>query len=37
MKKSRKPDWPDRIHRLLREQQVRQVGYVPDAGHIRLI
>jgi sulfopyruvate decarboxylase alpha subunit len=37
MKKSRKPDWPDRIHRLLREQQVRQVGYVPDAGHTRLI
>jgi sulfopyruvate decarboxylase alpha subunit len=37
MKTPIKPDWPDRIHRLLREQQVRQVGYVPDAGHTRLI
>ena len=29
--------WPDRIHRALREQRVRQVAYVPDSGHARLI
>ena len=31
------PDWPDRLHHLLRAEQVSQVGYVPDAGHARLI
>ena len=30
-------DWPGQLHRLLREAQVRQVSYVPDAGHGRLI
>jgi len=29
--------WPDEIHRILREQNVRQVAYVPDSGHARLI
>ena len=29
--------WPDEIHRILREQRVRQVAYVPDSGHARLI
>ncbi len=29
--------WPDAIHRVLRELNVRQVGYVPDSGHARLI
>lgn len=29
--------WPDLIHREFREQRVRQVGYVPDSGHARLI
>ena len=29
--------WPEDIHRVLREQQVRQVTYVPDSGHGRLI
>src|SRR3990172_9342640 len=29
--------WPDQIHRLLRDQGVRQVAYVPDFGHARLI
>jgi sulfopyruvate decarboxylase alpha subunit len=29
--------WPDRIHRVLGELDVRQVAYVPDAGHTRLI
>jgi sulfopyruvate decarboxylase alpha subunit len=29
--------WPDAIHGALGELGVRQVGYVPDAGHTRLI
>ena len=29
--------WPEAIHRALGELSVRQVGYVPDAGHTRLI
>jgi sulfopyruvate decarboxylase alpha subunit len=29
--------WPDAIHAHLRRVGVRQVGYVPDAGHSRLI
>ena len=29
--------WPDELHRTLRAANVRQVGYVPDAGHKRLI
>jgi sulfopyruvate decarboxylase alpha subunit len=30
-------DWPAAIYRALRSQRVRQVSYVPDAGHKRLI
>lgn len=30
-------DWPDQIHRQLRQWDVRQVAHVPDAGHKRLI
>jgi len=30
-------DWPDQIFSSLRTAQIRQVGYVPDAGHARLI
>jgi sulfopyruvate decarboxylase alpha subunit len=30
-------DWPGEIHRLLKKHEVRQVSYVPDAGHARLI
>jgi sulfopyruvate decarboxylase alpha subunit len=30
-------DWPDLIHRALGELRVRQVAFVPDAGHTRLI
>src|SRR3990170_2000846 len=30
-------NWPDEIHRVLAAQRVRIVGYVPDAGHKRLI
>jgi len=33
----RKPDWPDRLFEILKRGSVRQVGYVPDAGHARLI
>jgi sulfopyruvate decarboxylase alpha subunit len=29
--------WPDTIHAQFRRVGVRQVGYVPDAGHSRLI
>jgi len=31
------PDWPDRLFAALKRAEVRQVGYVPDAGHSRLI
>ncbi len=31
------PDWPDRLYATLKRAGVRQVGYVPDAGHSRLI
>jgi sulfopyruvate decarboxylase alpha subunit len=29
--------WPDAVHRSLKEHRVRQVAYVPDSGHARLI
>jgi len=31
------PDWPDQLFGVLKRAGVRQVGYVPDAGHARLI
>lgn len=31
------PDWPDRIFDEFKRADIRQVGYVPDAGHARLI
>jgi len=31
------PAWPAAIHRVFQQQGVRQVAYVPDAGHRRLI
>jgi sulfopyruvate decarboxylase alpha subunit len=31
------PDWPDRLFDTLKRGGIRQVGYVPDAGHARLI
>ncbi len=31
------PTWPDEIFHALLEADVRQVGYVPDSGHARLI
>jgi len=30
-------DWPAELHRVLKSHRVRQVSYVPDAGHKRLI
>jgi len=30
-------DWPGAIHRALKSLRVRQISYVPDAGHKRLI
>lgn len=30
-------EWPDQVFDVLREAGIRQVGYVPDAGHARLI
>ena len=29
--------WPDRLFEVLKTSDIRQVGYVPDAGHARLI
>jgi sulfopyruvate decarboxylase alpha subunit len=33
----RASQWPDQVHRILAENGVRQVSYVPDSGHARLI
>ena len=30
-------DWPDQVFATLKDADIRQVGYVPDAGHSRLI
>jgi sulfopyruvate decarboxylase alpha subunit len=30
-------DWPDRLFEVLKRAGIAQVGYVPDAGHARLI
>ena len=30
-------EWPDQVHGVLRDHGVRQVAYVPDTGHARLI
>ena len=31
------PAWPDQLFDTLKRAGIRQVGYVPDAGHARLI
>jgi sulfopyruvate decarboxylase alpha subunit len=31
------PDWRDAVFTALKSAEIRQVGYVPDAGHARLI
>ena len=30
-------DWPEKLYGTLKRANVRQVGYVPDAGHAKLI
>jgi sulfopyruvate decarboxylase alpha subunit len=35
--RSPQPAWPDVIHDVFKSRAVRQVAYVPDAGHRRLI
>lgn len=37
MTSSAELDWPAAIHRVFKREGVRQVAYVPDAGHRRLI
>lgn len=32
-----KIDWPDQLFNVLKGADIKQVGYVPDAGHARLI
>ena len=34
---ARPADWPDRLFETLKHGGIRQVSYVPDAGHARLI
>ena len=34
---SKSAGWPDQIHRIFRDQDMRQIAYVPDFGHARLI
>jgi sulfopyruvate decarboxylase alpha subunit len=31
------PSWPEQIYQVFQEAGIRQVAYVPDAGHMRLI
>jgi len=31
------PHWSQELHALLKQQNVRQVSFVPDAGHTALI
>jgi len=35
--KPKTASWPDQIHQVFRDHVVRQVAYVPDSGHARLI
>ncbi|MGC1574284.1 MAG: thiamine pyrophosphate-binding protein [Pseudolabrys sp.] len=34
---ARNLEWPDQLFEILKHAGIRQVGYVPDAGHARLI
>lgn len=29
--------WPEELHQIFEEQNIRQIAYVPDSGHARLI
>jgi sulfopyruvate decarboxylase alpha subunit len=35
--KARSAAWPDQIFAVLKAKDIRHIGYVPDAGHARLI
>jgi sulfopyruvate decarboxylase alpha subunit len=35
--KSSLPAWPEALFQVLKSHHIRQVGYVPDSGHARLI
>ncbi|HEY5930865.1 MAG TPA: thiamine pyrophosphate-binding protein [Burkholderiales bacterium] len=35
--KSAMPAWSEKLHQLLKQQGIRQVSFVPDAGHASLI
>lgn len=37
MAKTKSPAWPDHIYKVLKDEGVAQVAYVPDAGHTQLI
>ena len=37
MNASAEPAWPDELFGVLKATEIQQVGYVPDAGHARLI
>ncbi len=37
MEQAETAHWPHEVHAVLREHKVRQVAYVPDAGHRELI
>lgn len=34
---AKSPSWPAQLHRVLKQNGVRQMSYVPDAGHTALI
>ena len=34
---SKQSNWSDQVHAILREQNIRQIAYVPDTGLKRLI
>ena len=37
MAKTKSPAWPEHIYKVLKDEGVAQVAYVPDAGHTQLI
>jgi sulfopyruvate decarboxylase alpha subunit len=37
MTKNQSPDWADEVYKVFKSQGIRQLAYVPDAGHARLI
>jgi sulfopyruvate decarboxylase TPP-binding subunit len=37
VKKSAPPTWPQDIYKVFKQVGIRQIAYVPDAGHTQLI